>query len=50
MWLKYSQVILLAVLVTLPAKEVLSNENGDYKVGVGIADVTGPAAELGMVK
>lgn len=30
--------------------EVTSNNNGDYKVGVGISDVTGPAAEVGMVK
>lgn len=38
------------LLLLLAAFSVFANEDGNYRVGVGIADVTGPAAELAMVK
>lgn len=45
MKLKFAHVLIAWFLFT----EVKSNTNGNYKVGVGISDVTGPAAEIGMV-
>ncbi len=47
MKLKFAHVLIIAWFLLI---KVASNKNGDYKVGVGISDVTGPAAEIGMVK
>ncbi|CAL8074457.1 unnamed protein product [Orchesella dallaii] len=40
---------LLTLLGVFFISAVAGDENGDYYVGVGIADVTGPAADLGMM-
>ncbi|ODN01049.1 Neutral ceramidase B [Orchesella cincta] len=47
MFLKLVYVTLSVVL--LGFSKVQGNENGEYRVGVGIADVTGPVADLGMM-
>ena len=51
MWTGRLWIALLSVLLCALARvELAKGQTGDeYLVGVGIADVTGPAAEIGMV-
>lgn len=41
--------ILFAVALTNLAGRANGDDDGVFGIGVGIADVTGPAAEIGMV-
>lgn len=45
--LKWVFWLFILVIINCPTKSLTADD--DYQIGVGIADITGPAAEINMV-
>jgi hypothetical protein len=46
---KHEMLLGLFLAINLLSTGVNCDENGNFRVGVGIADITGPSADIGMV-